>query len=371
MPGPDPVALDPEREVGAQPDGLSAAGRVGGMPIVVDQRPVRRRPAVVEGRLADQVHLDACPSRQRTVRTRRWSASSSAGGRVCGVTASSAVARAHRQRVADHDPARRRLPRRRRGRSCRARRPATVGWLIPNGPEPEVARLAVEQGAEHARRVEAAGRTASRPRRRARPGRRCGSRTGTRSRRSAGTATAPRRSAGDRVAHDAIHGLVPAAVLGRQPVGLRRPPGSRGVRVDRRRRVEQRLHDPPGLLDPVLPGEAGAVARAARRAGAPRTAWRPRRPASANSMSRSIRPTAERVAAPCVQDQPDPGRRVQLDDDLVRFRSAVPCTPKPSRGGRLKMTRSSVWVTGSRLPVRMKNGTPDQRQFSISSRIAA
>ena len=48
-----------------------------------------------------------------------------------------------------------------------------------------------------------------------------------------------------------------------------------------------------------------------------------------------------------------------------------PMTPKPSLGGRLKMTRSSVSVTGSRLPVRMKNGTPDHRQFSISSRIAA
>ena len=35
------------------------------------------------------------------------------------------------------------------------------------------------------------------------------------------------------------------------------------------------------------------------------------------------------------------------------------------------MSRSSVWVTGSRFPVRMKNGTPDHRQFSISSRIAA
>ena len=31
---------------------------------------------------------------------------------------------------------------------------------------------------------------------------------------------------------------------------------------------------------------------------------------------------------------------------------------KPRRGGRLKTRRSSVWVTGSRLPVRMKNGTP-------------
>ena len=35
------------------------------------------------------------------------------------------------------------------------------------------------------------------------------------------------------------------------------------------------------------------------------------------------------------------------------------------------MTRSSVWVTGSRLPVLMKKGTPAHREFWISSRIAA
>ena len=40
-------------------------------------------------------------------------------------------------------------------------------------------------------------------------------------------------------------------------------------------------------------------------------------------------------------------------------------------GGCLKTSRSSVCVAGRRLPVRMKNGTPAQRQFSISSRSAA
>ena len=44
---------------------------------------------------------------------------------------------------------------------------------------------------------------------------------------------------------------------------------------------------------------------------------------------------------------------------------------KFSRGGSLKTSRSSVWVIGRHLPVRMKNGTPDQRQLSISSRRAA
>ena len=40
-------------------------------------------------------------------------------------------------------------------------------------------------------------------------------------------------------------------------------------------------------------------------------------------------------------------------------------------GERLKRRRTSVWVTGNSLPVRMKNGTPSQRQLSTSSRRAA
>ena len=46
-----------------------------------------------------------------------------------------------------------------------------------------------------------------------------------------------------------------------------------------------------------------------------------------------------------------------------------PCAASPSRGGLWKTSRSSVCVTGRHFPVRMKNGTPDQRQFSISSRM--
>ena len=68
--------------------------------------------------------------------------------------------------------------------------------------------------------------------------------------------------------------------------------------------------------------------------------------------------------------QADAGRGVELDDELVRLRVGV-ARPKPSLGGCLNTSRSSVWVTGRRLPVRMKNGTPAQRQFSISSRSAA
>ena len=49
----------------------------------------------------------------------------------------------------------------------------------------------------------------------------------------------------------------------------------------------------------------------------------------------------------------------------------VPSGRKPSRGGCLNTSRSSVTVTGMFLPVRMKNGTPDQRQLSTWSCRAA
>ena len=42
----------------------------------------------------------------------------------------------------------------------------------------------------------------------------------------------------------------------------------------------------------------------------------------------------------------------------------------PSQGVVSKTIRTSVTVTGIALPARMKKGTPDQRQLSISSRIA-
>jgi hypothetical protein len=47
------------------------------------------------------------------------------------------------------------------------------------------------------------------------------------------------------------------------------------------------------------------------------------------------------------------------------------CDANTSRGGDLKMILTSVTRSGSSLPARMKNGTPDQRQLSISSRSAA
>ncbi len=50
---------------------------------------------------------------------------------------------------------------------------------------------------------------------------------------------------------------------------------------------------------------------------------------------------------------------------------SLPLVAYPRRGGSLKTSRSSHWSTASSFPVRMKKGTPLQRQLSISRRIAA
>src|SRR5258706_12155261 len=64
------------------------------------------------------------------------------------------ITRANRQRVADENPAGRRLPR--RGQDVRARLvDPRRGVVDPEGPEPKASGLPVEQTAEYARRVEA------------------------------------------------------------------------------------------------------------------------------------------------------------------------------------------------------------------------
>src|SRR4029450_1841580 len=54
--------------------------------------------------------------------------------------------------------------------------------------------------------------------------------------------------------------LVPPAEALDEPVGLRGPPRALRVRVDGRRRIQQRLEHAPGLLAPVLAREPRAVA---------------------------------------------------------------------------------------------------------------
>ena len=169
-----PVALDAEGHVGAQADRLARAGRVGDVAVVADERPLPGHAAVVEDRLAHELDLDVAvdaadrPDQQvlgvvvgRRPRVRR--------DRVL------ALPRAHGQRVADDDPAARRVPR--RLEDVRPRLVAAAGGDVdPERRQAEVAGLAVEQRAEHARRVEARDAQPADARRRARSAPRCGSR---------------------------------------------------------------------------------------------------------------------------------------------------------------------------------------------------
>ena len=153
VPCADPVGLDSEREIGLETDRLPGTGRVGGLSAAVDRRPFGRRSAVVEGRLADELDLDA-----------PLDALDRADEHVVGVVVRrrTGVGRdlvfvipgAERQRLADDDPAVGRLPRR-----LEDVRPGDVGpcgrVVDPERREAEESGLAVEQAAEHARRVEA------------------------------------------------------------------------------------------------------------------------------------------------------------------------------------------------------------------------
>ena len=174
------------------------------------------------------------------------------------------IARAHGQRVADHDPARRRVPRREEG---------VRAGLVDAGrrdvdterAQPERAGLAIQQRAEHARRVEA---------RHAQPVDRSIGRH-----QRAGVAVGEERVVGDR-----REGGWCSGALGRRPrlaggAVVMTPPTARATRRGRRGghsprpgptipsrtvhgrgRVEQRLHHAPALLDAVLSLEALAVA---------------------------------------------------------------------------------------------------------------
>ena len=279
---PDAVPLDPEREVGLEADRLPCPGRVRRVAAAVDERPLRRLPAVVEDGLADELDLDGAV--EALDRPHEHVVGVVVGGRPrvrCDLVL--VLVRAHRQRVADDDPAGRRLPRRHEDVRARARTHVRSGWLMPNGAEPEVPGPAIEQAAEHARRVEArdaepVDRAVGRDERaRVAVGEERVVRDRRERRRSGG---ALRRRLG-RVRRRSLMTRSTARASGRAPRRARRPrraPGSRRVDVDRRRRVEQRLHDPPRLLDAVLAREPRASRRPSRRGAAPRTASRPRRP---------------------------------------------------------------------------------------------
>ena len=123
---PDAAALDAERHVGLQPDGLTPPRwrrRCDGF------RPrgsTRRRAAVVEHRFADDLDLDLTVDAVR--RPNQHVVGIVVGGRPrVRRDLVLALVRPHGQRVADDDPTALRVPRRGRGCWCRARR------LVPSG----------------------------------------------------------------------------------------------------------------------------------------------------------------------------------------------------------------------------------------------
>src|SRR5512132_3409180 len=87
--------------------------------------------------------------------------------------------------------------------------------------------------------------------------------------------------------------------------------------MNRRRRIEQRLHDPPLLLDSVLAGEPRAVTDDGRLQqylvrGGPFT------PLLRELHVQLDRRRSGDIRTVCVDDEPDAGRRVELDHELVR-----------------------------------------------------
>ena len=96
----------------------------------------------------------------------------------------------------------------------------------------------------------------------------------------------------------------------------------------------------------------------------------PSPPSAANSMSSDDEARLRGVHSLRVEQDPHARRRVELASRADPAGSSASRSPKPRFGGGLKTSRTSVWVAGRSLPVRMKNGTPDQRQFSTSSRRA-
>ena len=151
--GPHPVALDAEGDVGPQPDRHVGPGRVGGAAVVADHLPFGGNPAVVEVRLADQLHLDLALEAERGADQQMLPVL--VGWRPgVGRDPILAAGRAHGQRVADQDPTRLGVPGGGQG--------VGPGLVVardrvvdPERRETKGARLAVEQGAEDARRVEA------------------------------------------------------------------------------------------------------------------------------------------------------------------------------------------------------------------------
>ena len=194
--GARPVALDPDPQIGDQPQNRLAVASP--QPPTSPRRPSSIAPACARSRTSART-----PPRPGPV---PWMHSITPHQHVVGVVIGRrprvralvgvlVVPRADRQPVADHDPARRGHPRR-----LEDHRPGHVAHRQRHDDPVRARRGTSRRGGPAASRTRSASRTAagtstrcSRP---ARPAPRCGSRTGTRSRRSAGTAS--RRSVGHR-----------------------------------------------------------------------------------------------------------------------------------------------------------------------------
>ena len=150
--GPDPTALDAERQVGAQPHRLPGPAGVGGVPIIAHELPGGGGAAVVEHRLADD--LDLHLARDALDGAHQHVVGIVVGGRPgVGRDRVLALTRSDGEGVADHRPPARRVP--------GGVEDVGAGLVGPGrrhvdaeGPHAEVAGLAVEDRAEHAGRVE-------------------------------------------------------------------------------------------------------------------------------------------------------------------------------------------------------------------------
>ena len=143
----------PSAKVGLKPDRELPGARVGGVAVVADQRPLRWRPSVVEVGLADQLHLEVSIQAEHrphqhvvAVVVHRWP-------RVRSDLVL-AVLRAHGEGIAYQGPSGWCLPG--GGEDIRPRLVEPCRWHVDSErAEPERAGLAIQQGAEHAGRVEA------------------------------------------------------------------------------------------------------------------------------------------------------------------------------------------------------------------------
>ncbi len=336
--GPHAVALDAQRQVRPEPEHLVAARGVGDPVVPVREAPRRRDLPVVEDRLAHELDLDLPV--QALHRPNQHVIGVVVGRRArVGRDVVLALARSHRERVANDHPAARGLP---RGHEHVG--PRLVGDLRRHvdaeRTEPERSRLPVQQAAEDARRVEP--RDAQPVDRAVR--RDQGSRVTVGQERVVGDRRERRRHrralrAADVVgfgvrAHWLTHGSCHLPKPSTSPSASVGPHEPLRVRVDGRRRIQQRLEHPPGLLDPVLSGEPRAVAT---HRGVEEHLVRRRALATLQGeLHVEVDGGGALPVGPVGLDrQPDAGGRVQPDHELVLLRPAIQ-EPEPELRGMLE-----------------------------------